>query len=135
MNLENTTMKITTCPFETKQINVNSGKIECQTMKFDGSTKLIINKQSEITMNTIEMNGQLNNLDSNGIISNIGTVIFGTNFNIDEKTTKLQYNRFLEVIEFIKENQGKNPLGPEAHAVNRILYYESSRGCPFSCSY
>ena len=37
--------------------------------------------------------------------------------------------------EFMKENQGKNPLGPEAHAVNRILYYESSRGCPFSCSY
>jgi hypothetical protein len=37
--------------------------------------------------------------------------------------------------EFMKENNGKNPLGPEAHAINRILYYESSRGCPFSCSY
>ena len=36
--------------------------------------------------------------------------------------------------EFV-ENQEDKLLGPKAHPVNRILYYESSRGCPFSCSY
>ena len=59
---------------------------------------------------------------------------------IDLQTFNLELIQDLSVLpfpypEFIKENQGKNPLGPEAHAVNRILYYESSRGCPFSCSY
>ena len=37
--------------------------------------------------------------------------------------------------EFLPENQRKHLLGPVAHPENRILYYESSRGCPFSCSY
>ena len=37
--------------------------------------------------------------------------------------------------EFLPENQRKHILGPVAHPENRILYYESSRGCPFSCSY
>ena len=59
---------------------------------------------------------------------------------IDLQTFNLELIQDLSVLpfpypEFMKENQGKNPLGPEAHAVNRILYYESSRGCPFSCSY
>ena len=59
---------------------------------------------------------------------------------IDLQTFNLDLIEDLSVLpfpypEFMKENQGKNPLGPEAHAVNRILYYESSRGCPFSCSY
>ena len=59
---------------------------------------------------------------------------------IDLQTFNLELIEDLSVLpfpypEFMKENQGKNPLGPEAHAVNRILYYESSRGCPFSCSY
>ena len=36
--------------------------------------------------------------------------------------------------EFV-ENQEDKLLGPKSHPVNRILYYESSRGCPFSCSY
>lgn len=59
---------------------------------------------------------------------------------IDLQTFNLDLIQDLSVLpfpypEFMKENQGKNPLGPEAHAVNRILYYESSRGCPFSCSY
>ena len=59
---------------------------------------------------------------------------------IDLQTFNLDLIEDLSVLpfpypEFMRENQGKNPLGPEAHAVNRILYYESSRGCPFSCSY
>lgn len=59
---------------------------------------------------------------------------------IDLQTFNLELIEDLSVLpfpypEFMRENQGKNPLGPEAHAVNRILYYESSRGCPFSCSY
>lgn len=59
---------------------------------------------------------------------------------IDLQTFNLDLIQDLSVLpfpypEFIKENEGKNPLGPEAHAINRILYYESSRGCPFSCSY
>lgn len=59
---------------------------------------------------------------------------------IDLQTFNLDLIQDLSVLpfpypEFMRENQGKNPLGPEAHAVNRILYYESSRGCPFSCSY
>ena len=59
---------------------------------------------------------------------------------IDLQTFNLELIQDLSVLpfpypEFMRENQGKNPLGPEAHAVNRILYYESSRGCPFSCSY
>ena len=59
---------------------------------------------------------------------------------IDLQTFNLDLIEDLSVLtfpypEFMRENHGKNPLGPEAHAVNRILYYESSRGCPFSCSY
>lgn len=33
------------------------------------------------------------------------------------------------------ENEAVDFWGPKADSANRIFYYESSRGCPFSCSY
>ena len=62
------------------------------------------------------------------------------NFLLDLSLFKLDLISDLSVLpfpypEFLPENLGENTLGPAAHPENRILYYESSRGCPFSCSY
>lgn len=59
---------------------------------------------------------------------------------IDLCTFNLDFIKDLSILpfpypEFMEKNRDKSPLGPEAHPENRILYYESSRGCPFSCSY
>ena len=62
------------------------------------------------------------------------------NFLLDLSLFKLDLISDLSVLpfpypEFLQNNLGQNPFGPAAHPENRILYYESSRGCPFSCSY